>query len=108
MIQEPAGASHPTDIIPGEPVTVWVTPTHVLTLTSSHIVHHVQVIVLGDVAAAGGEHPALVRYRGGGGGGGVLRYVIVLSVIIPALTLTVVVVVDVCVVVVMSKQVSTS
>ena len=80
MVQEPAGAPQPTDIVPGEPVAVGVTLAHVLALASHHVVHHVQVVILGDVAAAGGEHTALVRHCGGRGGGSVLRYVIVLSV----------------------------
>ena len=72
MIQEPACAPQPADRVPCEPVTLGVAPAHVLALTSRHVVHHVQVVVLGDVAGPGCEHATLIRHRGRGRGDGVL------------------------------------
>ena len=64
MVQEPAGAPQPADRVPREPVTLGVAPAHVLALAGRHVVHHVQVVVLGDVAGPGREHATLVRHRG--------------------------------------------
>ena len=66
MIQEPACAPQPADRVPREPVALGVAPAHVLALTSRHVVHHVQVVILCDVAGPGGEHAALVRHCGRG------------------------------------------
>ena len=66
MIQEPAGAPQPADRVPREPVTLGVAPAHVLALAGRHVVHHVQVVVLGDVAGPGCEHATLVRHCGRG------------------------------------------
>lgn len=73
MIQEPAGAPQPADRVPREPVTLGVAPAHVLALAGRHVVHHVQVVVLGDVARPGREHAALVRHCGRGRGDSVLN-----------------------------------
>ena len=61
MVQEPAGPPQTADIVPGEPVALGAAPAHVLALAHRHVVHHVQVVVLGDVARPGREHPTLVR-----------------------------------------------
>ena len=82
MIQEPAGAPQPADRVPREPVALGVTPAHVLALAGRHVVHHVQVVVLSDVAGPGCEHAALVRHCGRGRGDGVLLRTFVLTVII--------------------------
>ena len=60
MVQEPARASQTRDILPREPVTRGVTPTHVLTRAHKHVVHDVKVVVLSDVARGLGVHLALV------------------------------------------------
>ena len=65
MVQEPAGALETTDLVPGEPVTVVVTLTHVLTRAYPHVVDQVKVVGLRDVARGRGEHVA-VRSRARG------------------------------------------
>ena len=60
MVQEPARASEAGDVLPREPVTCGVTPTHVLTRADKDVVHNVKVVVIGDVARGLGEHLALV------------------------------------------------
>ena len=73
MVQEPAGAPQSTDRVPGEPVALRAASAHVLALARRHVVHNVQVVVIGDVASPFREHAALVRHSGGGGGDSVLR-----------------------------------
>ena len=60
VVQEPARASQSGYVLPREPVTRGVTPTHVLTRAHKDVVHNVKVVILGDVTRGLGEDLALV------------------------------------------------
>ena len=68
MVQKPACSLEAINIVPGEPVALWVAGAHVLACPHHHVMHHVQVVVISDVTSGHGEYRALIR-RGGGSWG---------------------------------------